>query len=214
MRILGIVFSVLAMFIFAKPAFAAMGSAMIHGTAADSKIAGEARFTEKDGGLEAEINIVNAPPGKHGFHIHENGSCDDMGKAAGGHYNPDGVMHGMVVKDGFAHAHAGDFGNIEIGEDGTGTLTAFIPGLTLTGEKYKVSGKAVILHEKEDDFGQPLGNAGGRIGCGIIVVADRIEVPEGAEGWGDDEVGEIIAGQEEGVSETVTATMEPMPETK
>jgi Cu-Zn family superoxide dismutase len=26
----------------------------------------------------------------------------------------------------------------------------------------------VILHEKEDDFGQPTGNAGGRIGCGVI----------------------------------------------
>ncbi|MBI3323135.1 MAG: superoxide dismutase family protein, partial [Candidatus Omnitrophica bacterium] len=29
-------------------------------------------------------------------------------------------------------------------------------------------GRSLILHEKVDDFGQPLGNAGGRIGCGVI----------------------------------------------
>jgi len=31
-----------------------------------------------------------------------------------------------------------------------------------------VLGKSVIVHEKTDDFSQPTGNAGGRIGCGII----------------------------------------------
>jgi Cu-Zn family superoxide dismutase len=31
-----------------------------------------------------------------------------------------------------------------------------------------VVGHAVIVHGDPDDFGQPLGNAGARIGCGII----------------------------------------------
>jgi Cu-Zn family superoxide dismutase len=26
------------------------------------------------------------------------------------------------------------------------------------------------VHEKADDFGQPTGNAGGRVGCGVIAV--------------------------------------------
>ena len=33
---------------------------------------------------------------------------------------------------------------------------------------HAVAGRAFILHEKQDDFGQPTGNAGGRIGCGKI----------------------------------------------
>lgn len=58
--------------------------------------------------------------------------------------------------------------SIEIATNGHGTLEKILPGLTLKKEKYGVMGRSVILHEKEDDFGQPTGNAGGRIGCGII----------------------------------------------
>jgi Cu-Zn family superoxide dismutase len=67
-------------------------------------------------------------------------------------------------------AHAGDMGNIEIGENGSGTLIVFMPGLSLSQGEANVTGKAVILHEQEDDFGQPTGNAGGRIGCGVITL--------------------------------------------
>ena len=112
--------------------------------------------------------MANVPPGKHGFHVHENGSCAEMGKAAGGHFNPDHVQHGFLPKDGYMNAQAGDMGNIEVGTDGTGILKLFMPGLTLKDGKYAVTGKSVILHEKEDDFSQPVGNAGSRIGCGII----------------------------------------------
>ena len=169
MKRLFLLFVALSLMLMARPALAAKAVAFIKPTQEGSAISGTAKFTEGEGGLDIAVSIAGALPGKHGFHIHENGSCDDMGKAAGSHYNPDGVMHGLVAKDGFTHAHAGDFGNIEIALDGTGTLKIFIPHLTLTGEKYNVLGKAVILHEKEDDFGQPTGNAGGRIGCGIIM---------------------------------------------
>jgi superoxide dismutase, Cu-Zn family len=30
----------------------------------------------------------------------------------------------------------------------------------------------VIVHAKPDDFGQPVGNAGARIGCGVIGIAN------------------------------------------
>lgn len=170
MRALMISLGIVSIVAVTQPVLAAKAKADIKGTAEGSTITGEASFTEVDDGLEIEVKVANAPPGKHGFHIHEKGDCKDLGNAAGGHYNPDGVMHGLVTKDGFQHAHAGDFGNMEVAADGIGTFKAFVSKLTLTGEKYDVVGRAVILHEKEDDFGQPTGNAGGRIGCGVIEI--------------------------------------------
>ena len=161
-------FIILGILVIPALAWAAQSKAVIKGTAPDSKILGEVTLTEINGGLMVEVKVSNVPPGKHGFHIHENGSCEDMGKAAGGHFNPDGVMHGDMPKDGPMKAHAGDMGNIEVGADGTGTLKLLLAEDTLKAGKYGVTGKAIILHEKEDDFGQPTGNAGGRIGCGII----------------------------------------------
>jgi Cu-Zn family superoxide dismutase len=133
-----------------------------------STISGKAAFIETNEGLKISVFIAGVPPGRHGFHIHEKGDCSDVGNAAGGHFNPDSMPHGDLLKDGFQHAHAGDLGNIEIGSDGKGTLKKVIPELTLKEGKYGVAGRALILHEKEDNFGQPTGNAGGRIGCGII----------------------------------------------
>ena len=164
-----------AVVLMASPVFAAKGIALITATQQGSNVNGQAALNETPTGLEIEVKVANVPPGKHGFHIHEKGDCSEEGKAAGGHYNPDGVVHGLVTKDGLGHAHAGDFGNIEVGPDGTGVLKLVIPGLTLTGEKYNVEGKAVILHEKADDFGQPTGNAGARIGCGVIMLQDETD---------------------------------------
>ena len=171
-----LMFVVLILFLGSQVSFAAQGEAIIKGTAPDSQIEGIVKFTEQQGGLRVEAEIKNVKSaGKHGFHIHENGSCDEQGKAAGGHFNPDGVTHGFLERDGHEKAHAGDLGNIEITEVGTGKLQGFLPGVSLSEGKYAVLGKAVILHEKEDDFGQPTGNAGGRIGCGIIDTESTIE---------------------------------------
>jgi len=137
-------------------------------TVEGSPITGKVSFMETDEGLKINAVVEKAPPGKHGFHIHEKGDCSDQGNAAGGHFNPDAVPHGDVEKHGFQKAHAGDLGNIEIGSDGKGKLEKIIPGLTLKQGKYGVVGRSVILHEKEDNFGQPTGNAGGRIACGVI----------------------------------------------
>ncbi len=139
-------------------------------TLPDSKVAGEVLLVEEKGGVSVSANVTNVTPGMHGFHFHENGSCAEEGKAAGSHFNPDAVSHGMLTHDGFEKAHAGDMGNIEVGENGQGQLTEFLPGLSLKEGKYALVGRAIVLHEKADDFSQPTGNAGGRIGCGVITV--------------------------------------------
>ncbi len=151
-------------------ASAKSATAIIKATKEGSLVSGKVEFREASDGLKVAAAVQNVAPGKHGFHVHEKGVCVDGGNAAGGHFNPDGVSHGLLTKDGFAHAHAGDMGNMEVAADGTGSLETVLPGLTLDQGKYGITGRAVILHEKEDDFGQPTGNAGGRIGCGEIVV--------------------------------------------
>ena len=148
--------------------FAATAKAIIQGTQEGSELLGSTDFQDTDEGLRVQVNIFGAPPGLHGIHIHENGSCEDQGNAAGSHFNPDNAKHGSLTANGLQGAHAGDLGNIEINDSGEGALFLVAPGLTVKEGKYAVDGRAVILHEKQDDFGQPTGNAGGRIGCGII----------------------------------------------
>jgi Cu-Zn family superoxide dismutase len=57
---------------------------------------GSVKITETDRGLEFTPDLRALPPGKHGFHIHAEGSCQPAMKegkavaagAAGGHYDP------------------------------------------------------------------------------------------------------------------------------
>jgi Cu-Zn family superoxide dismutase len=157
-------------FLLTRSAWSATAFAELKGTAPDSKIVGIVSLTEESGGLTVSARVDNAPAGSHGFHIHAVGDCGDMGKAAGGHFNPDKSPHGNYPMDGPMKAMAGDMGNFIIGDNGTGTFKVFMPALTLKDGKYAVNGLSIILHEKTDDFTQPGGNTGGRIACGIIQV--------------------------------------------
>jgi Cu-Zn family superoxide dismutase len=151
-----------------EPAKKEMGVAQIHGTAEGSSIAGTATFEDVKGGLKVTVNITGLTGDKHALHIHEFGDCGDAGKAAGSHYNPDNAPHGDAMKDA-KHAHPGDMGNVTV-KDGAIILEAVLPQAALTHGKHKVAGRSIVLHEKADDFSQPVGNAGARIACGVISI--------------------------------------------
>jgi len=148
---------------------AASAEAFIKPTNEESALTGRARFEDSEEGLQISAQIENASPGEHGFHIHQYGSCSDNGKGAGDHYNPEQKPHGLVMKDGVQSVHAGDFGNIKVGEDGKGSVSLVVPGLAIEGN-FAIAGRALIVHEKSDQFTQPLGDAGGRVGCGAIYI--------------------------------------------
>lgn len=169
MKLMGLT-AALAAALAVSPAMAAVGTAKIAGTADGSRISGTLKLTEDAKGLNIAGDITGLSPGLHGFHLHEFGDCSDQGMAAGGHYNPKGNAHGNVLKDGQAHAHAGDMGNIKAEADGTAHIDLTIPGLSLSGGKLNAAGRALIVHEKGDDFTQPVGNAGGRVACGAILI--------------------------------------------
>ena len=160
---------IVVMFGLANRSFALEGKAIIQDSSDPTKTYGGVLLVDSPEGLKIDANFTGVPnPGKHGFHIHENGSCDEKGSAAGGHYNPMKSKHGFFPKDGHSAAHMGDMGNIEVTTNGSAKTTVVLPDITLTGGDHNVEGRAIILHEKADDFGQPTGNAGGRIGCGLI----------------------------------------------
>ena len=160
----------IVMGLFSSGAFAETGKAVIQATADGSSVRGTAVLADTPAGLQVSVSVTGVAPGKHAIHIHQYGTCDDHGSAAGSHFNPSNVTHGFLPTDGLAKAHPGDLGNLEVGPDGSGTLSLTLPGVSLTGSKYSVAGRAIVLHEKVDDFGQPTGNAGSRIGCGAIVI--------------------------------------------
>ena len=149
-----------------------VAQARISGTSGSSAIRGQILLVETDTGLNLSGTLFNIPPGSHGFHIHETGSCADKGMAAGGHFNPKHVEHGDLLRNGFQKAHAGDLGNLSVDSNGVAILDQTFPELTLAAGGYSVAGRAIVLHEKPDDFSQPTGNAGSRIGCGAIVLAE------------------------------------------
>ncbi|RKU06874.1 hypothetical protein C6503_25285 [Candidatus Poribacteria bacterium] len=142
------------------------------GPTSESSVTGMAIFTQNGDQITLTIEIQNASPGIHGVHIHENGDCSSPdGKSAGGHWNPTGVAHG---KWGEGEFHLGDIGNITVGEDGTGSIELTTDLWEIgTGSDVDVVGKGIIVHADADDFtSQPSGNAGARIGCGVIVLAE------------------------------------------
>lgn len=133
----------------------------------DSKLSGKATFTEVEGGVKVKVQVAGAPPGKIATHVHEKGDCSAPdGASAGGHFNPASHPHALPPS---AERHLGDLGNIDVGADGSGSTEITIQGASLKeGDPNSFLGKAIIVHAKQDDGGQPVGNAGGRIGCGVI----------------------------------------------
>jgi Cu-Zn family superoxide dismutase len=133
-------------------------------------VSGVITFTQDPGGVHVVARVEHAKPGKHGFHLHAAGVCDAPGfKGAGDHFNPTNAAHG--APDASAH-HAGDFGNIEVGADGTGNLDLQTTMLAVDDSANGVVGKAVILHAGTDDLKtQPSGNSGDRIACGVVTRA-------------------------------------------
>lgn len=132
-----------------------------------SPIEGTVTFVQEGDEVLVIADVKGAPPGMHGMHLHEHGDCGGEGfQHAGSHFNPDDAPHACPPTE---PRHAGDFGNIEIKEDGTGQLELRTRALTIDPGPNSVAGKAVILHEKADDcVSQPTGDAGGRLACGVV----------------------------------------------
>ncbi len=133
-----------------------------------SQATGTAVFTlGSDGQVTLQVDVQGVtPPGKHGIHIHEHGDCShEAGDSAGGHWNPYNKQHGAFGEGEF---HLGDIGNIDIDDQGKGSLT-LTTALWKLGDASldDVVGRGLILHEGEDNL-TPTPDPGARIACGVI----------------------------------------------
>jgi Cu-Zn family superoxide dismutase len=144
--------------------------AVIHPTPGN-QVSGIVRFAPTGGGVRVTADLHGLPPNStHGFHIHEYGDCSAPdASSAGGHYNPDHHHHAGLDTE---MRHAGDLGNIKADANGDAHLDLTVDNITVDGSKNPILGRAVIVHQKADDLkSQPTGDAGARIGCGVIGLA-------------------------------------------
>ena len=135
----------------------------------DGEPMGEVTIIQGPRGLLIQARLTGVPEGWHGFHIHETGSCAPDFSAAGGHYDPTGIGHGVLHEGGH---HPGDTVNIYAHTDGIANADQYTVDATLgTGitTLFDDDGSAIIVHEAPDSYGADPA-AGARIACGVIAL--------------------------------------------
>ena len=133
----------------------------------DGTAMGTVTLTQGPNGVLVSARLTGLSEGPHGFHIHENGTCEPDFGAAGGHYNPAGTGHGVLAEGGH---HAGDLPNIIAMGDGAASADYFTGDITLgegSNSVFDDNGSTIIVHEGPDSYGAEAG-AGGRVACGVI----------------------------------------------
>ncbi len=143
--------------------------AALSGTKADTTLSGTAHFTQNGTmvKMKLDIEVPKKANSSVAIHFHAMGDCGDMGKHAGGHWNPTNENHG---KWGTAPFHSGDIGNINLDANGKGSIEVESDRWSIGGDSTKnILNKTIIIHSGVDDYkSQPTGNSGERIGCGVI----------------------------------------------
>lgn len=128
------------------------------------KPVGTITATDTDKGLMLTPNLTNISPGRHGFHVHENASCSEGGKAAGSHFDPDKTeKHSGPEGAG----HQGDLPFLTADENGKVTEPVVIARL----KEADLKGHSLIIHAGGDNYSdepEKLGGGGERIACGVV----------------------------------------------
>lgn len=139
-----------------------------------NKDVGTIEITESAYGLVFTPNLTGLTAGLHGFHIHQNPSCEPKekdgkltaGLAAGGHWDPTNTKtHGFPWSD---EAHLGDLPALTVLNDGTATQPVLAPRLKKLAE---IKGRSIMIHvggDNHSDHPAALGGGGARMACGVI----------------------------------------------
>ncbi len=119
-------------------------------------VQGEVKFIQKDGYLLVTANVTGLPPGKHPYHVHENGDCSAPdASSAGGHFKPSQPPPGAT---GSKPVDVADLGKLTADSQGKAHRTFKDKLLQLSGPD-SIIGKAVVIHASDSPA---------RIACGVI----------------------------------------------
>ena len=159
----------------AAPALAAkltVPMAMATATGKGAEV-GTVTLSDTKGGVSIKLDLHGLPPGEHGFHVHQNPSCEPATAAdgkvtpaggAGAHLDPaKTAMHMGPSGEG----HLGDLPKVTVGADGTAKATLAAPRIKSVAE---LRGHALMIHAGGDNYSDqpaPLGGGGARLACGV-----------------------------------------------
>ena len=139
----------------------------------DGKPLGTADFRAVNRGVLVTFDLHDLPPGPHAIHLHTSGNCDaKTGFTSAGPILTliPGKQHGYLAEGG---PEAGDLPNQFAGADGRLHASVVATGFSLGNGKRSIfdrDGVSVIVDARGDDYRtQPLGNAGERIACGVVM---------------------------------------------
>jgi Cu-Zn family superoxide dismutase len=147
--------------------------AVAHLTNLDGKPVGTAEFRAVNRGVLIEFDLTGLPPGPHAMHLHVSGNCDrKTGFTSAGPILTlvPGKQHGFLADGG---PEAGDLPNQYAGADGHLHASTVTNAFAIGNGKRSIfdrDGVALIVDQRGDDYRtQPLGNAGARIACGVVM---------------------------------------------
>ncbi len=125
---------------------------------------GTIEITQTQYGVLLTPKLKNLSSGPHGFHLHQNPSCDDHAMAAGGHFDPAKTDKHLGP---YGKGHLGDLPVLWANSDGTATTPILAPRLKIKD----FPGHTLMIHAGGDNYSdnpEKLGGGGARIACGII----------------------------------------------
>jgi Cu-Zn family superoxide dismutase len=155
----------------------AAGATRATATIKGDGITGRAELVERRQGtgkvVDVTVTATGLKPGLHGVHLHAVGRCEPDFAAAGGHFDPGPASN--TDPDVNHPFHMGDIPNMDVGQDGRGSLKAVTTRVTVSAGPLSIfdaDGTAIIIHANPDQEipGEAKSGVSGgpRVACGVF----------------------------------------------
>lgn len=158
-------FLIIGVLLYANTAFASIIIPVFLTSGIGKTNIGTIQADDTNFGLMLTPKLHGLPPGLHGFHIHDLGTCGNHGMSAGGHLDPEHSDKHLGPFD--SNGHLGDLPALYVDKHGKAINSVVAPRLKLE----TIKGHTIMIHQGGDNYAdnpQLLGGGGMRIACGVI----------------------------------------------